>query len=223
MKYKIECKLLKPFGSTIAKSTMPKELIDDFLKDLYDIRQNPEKAKQYAYGHRLAGQVYKELLISPDIMLRWKQKYFDHIIRHYVEAHYKNNKMAKCVIQSAWTNTQKPNDYNPLHTHTHFSNKALNPDLSCVGYLKIPKIVPYNHSKEHHQVGGWIEFCEGSENIFNNANYLVQPILGDYYLFPANMKHIVYPFASDDDNAERISFSFNTTVIFDEMTQYEQK
>ena len=80
--------------------------------------------------------------------------------------------MAKCVIQSAWTNTQKPNDYNPLHTHTHFSNKALNPDLSCVGYLKIPKMIPYNHSKEHHQVGGWIEFCEGSENIFNNANYL---------------------------------------------------
>ena len=37
------------------------------------------------------------------------------------------------------------------------------------------------------------------------------------------MKHIVYPFSSDDDNAERISFSFNTTVIFDEMTQYEQK
>ncbi len=46
MKDKIECKLLKPFGSTIAKPTMPKELIDDFLKDLYDIRQNPEKAKQ---------------------------------------------------------------------------------------------------------------------------------------------------------------------------------
>ena len=36
MKDKIECKLLKPFGSTIAKSTMPKELIDDFLKDLYE-------------------------------------------------------------------------------------------------------------------------------------------------------------------------------------------
>ena len=84
MKDKIECKLLKPFGSTIAKSTMPKELIDDFLKDLYDIRQNPEKAKQYAFGHRLAGQVYKELLISPDVMLKWKQKYFDHIIIHYV-------------------------------------------------------------------------------------------------------------------------------------------
>ena len=29
--------------------------------------------------------------------------------------------------------------------------------------------------------------------------------------------------SSDDDNAERISFSFNTTVIFDEMTQNEQK
>ena len=43
MKDKIECKLLKPFGSTIAKSTMPKELIDDFLKDLYDIDRTQKK------------------------------------------------------------------------------------------------------------------------------------------------------------------------------------
>ena len=42
MKDKIECKLLKPFGSTITTATL-KELIDDFLKDLYDIRQNLKK------------------------------------------------------------------------------------------------------------------------------------------------------------------------------------
>tara|TARA_B100000482_G_scaffold169921_1_gene136026 strand:- start:67 stop:738 length:672 start_codon:yes stop_codon:yes gene_type:complete len=223
MSDKIECRLLKPFGSTIAKSSLPKELIEDFLKDLYDIRQNPDKAKQYAFDDKLAGTIYKQLLISPEVMLKWKQKYFDHIIKHYVESHYKNNKMARCVINSAWTNTQKKNDYNPLHTHTHFTNKALSPDLSCVGYLKLPKMKPHINAPKHHQVGGWIEFCEGSENIFNNANYLVEPMLADYYLFPANLKHFVYPFNSDDTTAERISFSFNTTIIFDEMTQNEQK
>ena len=62
MSDKIECRLLKPFGSTIAKSSLPKELIEDFLKDLYDIRKDPDKAKQYSFGHKLAGSIYKQLL-----------------------------------------------------------------------------------------------------------------------------------------------------------------
>ena len=68
---------------------------------------------------------------------------------------------------------------------------------------------PYINAPKHHQVGGWIEFCEGSENIFNNANYLVEPMLADYYLFPANLKHFVYPFKC---KGERRSMSFNADM-----------
>ena len=80
----IECKLLKPFGSTIAKSTLPKKLMEDFLTDLTKIRTDPNLKKNHAFGHRLAGQIQAEYLISPEIMLKWKQNYFDHIIKHYV-------------------------------------------------------------------------------------------------------------------------------------------
>jgi len=48
---KINFKLFKPFGSTMAKAELPNELIKDLLKDLNDIRQDPKKSETHAFGH----------------------------------------------------------------------------------------------------------------------------------------------------------------------------
>ena len=56
---------------------------------------------------------------------------------------------------------------------------------------------------------------EGTEDIFTNANYLLQPKLADFYIFPASLRHAVYPFHSNETD-ERISFSFNAKIVFDE-------
>ena len=214
----IECKLLKPFGSTIAQSSMPKELIDDFTKDLTKIRTSPELKKNHYFGERLVGQIHSEYLISPDIMLKWKQNYFDHIIRHYCLSHYKNSTIKSILVTAAWHNVQKQADYNPCHTHTRFTHSQ-NPHISTVGYIKLPKkMVDYKHSKEHSNVNGYIEFTEGTEDIFTNSNYLIPPKLGTFYVFPATLRHCVYPFYCEDENDERISFSFNAKIIFDEKT-----
>lgn len=211
----IQCKLLKPFGSTIAQSTLPQELIDDFLNDLTKIRKDPDLKKNHNFGHRLAGQIHSEYLISPEIMLKWKQKYFDHIINHYVKSHYRNSKI-KNVVTAAWLNVQKQGDFNPCHTHTSFTSLQ-SPHISTVGYLKIPKsMVDYKHSKLHHKIDGFIEFTEGTEDIFTNANYLIPPTLGTFYVFPASLRHCVYPFFCSNETEERISFSFNSRIIFDE-------
>jgi hypothetical protein len=37
-----------------------------------------------------------------------------------------------------------------------------------------------------------------------------------WILFPNNLTHVVYPFNSSDKNDERISFSFNATINFEE-------
>ncbi len=45
MSDKINFKLFKPFGSTVAKAAMPLELIKDFSNDLKEIREDKEKQK----------------------------------------------------------------------------------------------------------------------------------------------------------------------------------
>ena len=213
----VKCSLLKPFGSTILKSQLPDELVEEFLADLNSIRSNPEKTKGHQFGHRLAGNLYKELLVSHPVMLKWKQKFFDPLIVHYATSHYKHKKVKQIIVTASWMNIQKSGDFNPNHTHTHFEDRHISPDISTVGYLKLPKsMVDYKHSKQHHAVGGMIEFTEGTEDMFTNSNYLLQPIVKDFYIFPSSLRHAVYPFYSDSDLEERISFSFNAKIVFDE-------
>jgi len=213
----VKCSLLKPFGSTILKSELPDDLVKEFLDDLNTIRSSPEKSQGHKFGHRLAGNLYRELLVSHPVMLKWKQKYFDPLIVHYAVSHYKHKKVKQIIVTASWHNIQKSGDFNPNHTHTHFEDRYVSPDISTVGYLKLPKSMKdYKHSKEHHSVGGMIEFTEGTEDMFTNANYLVEPITKDFYIFPSSLRHAVYPFYSDSETDERISFSFNAKIVFDE-------
>ena len=66
MKDKINIKMFKPFGSMISEQQLPDDLVKDFLDDLKMIRNLPdEKRKDYLFGHKLAGSVESEYLITP--------------------------------------------------------------------------------------------------------------------------------------------------------------
>ena len=102
MSDKINFKLFKPFGSTIAKAELPLELIKDFKNDLKKIRESEDKKKQHNWGKRLVGAIKEEYLISPEIMLKWKRAFFDPIIASYFNTHFKNEKVKSILINSAW-------------------------------------------------------------------------------------------------------------------------
>ena len=74
---KINFKLFKPFGSTIAKSVLPLNLMKEFQEDLKQIREDKDKAKNHDWGKQLIGQVHGEYLITPEVMLKWKELFFD--------------------------------------------------------------------------------------------------------------------------------------------------
>ena len=71
-----------------------------------------------------------------------------------------------------------------------------------------------DNAKTFNDASGNIEFIEGSENMFTDANYRIMPEVRQWYLFPNSLRHVVYPFKSDKDD-ERVSFSFNATINFE--------
>ena len=161
MSDKINFKLFKPFGSTIAKAELPLELIKDIENDLKKIRESEDKKKQHNWGKRLVGAIKEEYLISPEIMLKWKRAFFDPIIASYFNTHFKNEKVKSILINSAWYVCQKPGEYNPMHNHCEYIGK--NYHLSCVGYLSMPDSMKSTKSaKEHKDFSGEIEFLERS-------------------------------------------------------------
>ena len=216
MKDEIKIKMFKPFGSTISEQNLPDNLVKDFLADLKMIRGlSPEERQRYSFAHKLVGSVDSEYMVTPEVLLKYKHSFFDVCITEYCQTLYPDFKVKRIVINSCWYVVQKINQFNSIHQHTnHGAIEQKHPQISCVGYLQIPKMIPLECAKPHHDVSNLIEFFEGSENYFTFSSYKKQPKTSMFLLFPSHLAHFVSPFNSDDPDAERISFSFNAVVEF---------
>ena len=216
MKDKINIKMFKPFGSTISEQTLPDNLVKDFLADLKMIRGlSPEERQRYSFAHKLVGSVDSEYMVTPEVLLKYKHSFFDVCITEYCQTLYPDFKVKRIVINSCWYVVQKINQFNSIHQHTnHTAFEQKHPQISCVGYLQIPKMIPLECAKSHHDVSGSIEFFEGSENYFSFSSWRRDPTEKTYLIFPSHLAHFVAPMNSPDPDAERISFSFNAVVEF---------
>jgi len=216
MNDRIDIKMFKPFGSTISEQTLPDSLVKDFLDDLKMIRALPDKERQpYMFGYKLVGSVESEYLVTPKVLLKYKHSFFDVCIAEYCQTLYPGFKVKKIIINSCWTVVQKINQFNSIHQHTnHTAFEQEHPQISCVGYLQIPKMIPLKHAKVHHDVSATIEFFEGSENYFTFSSFKKTPAKKMYLIFPSHLAHFVAPMNSNDPDAERISFSFNAVIKF---------
>tara|TARA_Y100000739_G_C20415096_1_gene376285 strand:+ start:65 stop:724 length:660 start_codon:yes stop_codon:yes gene_type:complete len=94
-----------------------------------------------------------------------------------------------------WVNYQKSGEFNPIHEHGG--------NISAIIYLDIPEEINRENDGDQYQVmrAGCLEFVYD-----NSKTMVITPKTGMIFLFPAELKHCVYPFKSD---VERISMSFN--------------
>ena len=84
--------------------------------------------------------------------------------------------------------------------------------MSCVGYLRLPEDIQEEWQedyKDHYPANGHIEFLHGSSGKMHQHTFMVKPTVGDFFVFPADLIHMVYPFKSE---GERRSFSMNIEV-----------
>ena len=87
-------------------------------------------------------------------------------------------------------------------------------------YTKMPKDFGSSYKKDNWN--GNIAFLQGATQFTSTGAFRAKPEIGDLYLFPSNMMHTVYPFFSDNELDERISFSFNASVMFDSNNKQEK-
>ena len=218
-----------PFGPPIGCAELPKELINDFNKSCDDIVKDEELAKSEDWSHNLVGPVEQEIKIPVPILDRWGN-WFAIQVKEYLTGYFNQlyvpgqtifsadrnttslaiSKMQIEVI-SAWYVRSFAGDYNPIHTHS-------NCHLTCVGYLKVPDLSKERKKKGSRQdvsPGGALEILSSvgvMNSVFENDRYAFTPKVVNWYLFPANIRHAVYPFKCD---GERRSFSINmNTNIF---------
>ena len=214
-----------PYGPPIGHAKLPDELVNDLNKDCDAIVKDKELSKTQDFSHALVGEVEQELLLSADVMNKWGN-WFGKQVREYVAAYFNqltipnqnifsvpmkealqaaNN--LQINVQAAWYIRSFTGDYNPLHTHG-------NCELTCVGFLKVPDISGEQKNERGRNNSGVLEVAGSAGGIndstfFENDRIGFTPEVGNWYLFPASLRHGVYPFKAD---GERRSFSINMST-----------
>tara|TARA_B100001996_G_scaffold205397_1_gene157352 strand:+ start:444 stop:1073 length:630 start_codon:yes stop_codon:yes gene_type:complete len=198
--------LMKPFGPWVAKINIPEELVNK-LNDYVDkIVADEEKSKIQNAGKRLVGNVTQEFQIDANFAEKsgWG-KLLQSACSKLIETTLKKN-ITKFDITDTWIVRQFENEYNPIHFHSAH--------LSGAGFLKVPDFgSTKQEGKRNHN--GQLKLVHGNKQFLSSCMMPIKPKVGDFYIFPHYLMHLVYPFVG---NEERRSISFNAKIdedIFD--------
>ena len=191
-------KIIKPFGPTLAKVKIPKNIINKINLEVDKIINSKKLTKKNDYSKRVVGQVYQEIRLPDKFTNKVIKKFITKNISSYVKKSI-NQKINNVKIKNFWVVRQFKNEYNPIHFHDG--------DISGVGYLKIPKNLTKNKKKI--KTNGTIDFINGQKSFLSNSIHNHIPKVGDMIIFPNYLMHTAYPFLV---SGERRSFSFNLEV-----------
>jgi len=214
MSEEINYKVLKSFGPSVFKITIPKSIIESLNNYIDQIIKDKQKMTELNYGNKLVGHVTQELILGKEIMEKsgWS-RFLSISVQKWIELET-SRKVTKLNINNSWIVRQFQNEYNPTHWHSGH--------ISGAGFLKVPKNLGGHKQKlkENNYTGGNLQLIHGSKMFLCESILTIKPKVGDFYFFPNYLMHTVYPFSDSDE--ERRSISFNANIdenIYDVYTR----
>jgi hypothetical protein len=93
-------------------------------------------------------------------------------------------------MNSIWINEMKEHEYNPVHVH----QGTLFTGLSSVMILKLPESYGVEYSSSENPQNGKLQILGSASGQFANIDYQPETRERDFYIFPYDMRHCVYPF-----------------------------
>ena len=188
------------WGPYLFKSKLSKEYCEELLQKGKKTTVSAEK--------NLAGDLHKENYFNSDDCI-WFLDKTEKIFKTYISSseNYYGRKICKNLkLEKLWINFMKKGDFNPIHTHNH--------DISFVLFLQIPEKLKEEQEKypgTDNSGPGGLCFTYGEDiNEFFTCQINFKPEVGDFFIFPAKLKHLVNPFKSE---GERISVSGNIKLL----------
>lgn len=191
--------LLKPFGPTLGYHKLEKELIEYLNTSLDGVYIDPNAPD---HGDYLAGMIESQPNIPHhhlEQLIRAVRKFMFAYAEgaDLVQDHHEWKEGLHVYCSSAWYINQFKNEYNPLHMHP-------NTAMSCVGFLEIPDDLQLEWASDPDTMDGVLEFTHDTHCV------KIRPRVGDFFIFPGTLNHVVYPFRC---GGNRRSFSMNFDVI----------
>ena len=200
-------------GQAIIKYDTPQHILDEVNK-IYDERKIRDLP---ATNKFLAGKIKDEFTLYHNEMddssrnfnnvstksLDWFQDQFQDYLG-VVE-----KKSINIRLSSIWVNEMYANEYNPVHTH---SSKFSKIGLSSVMILKLPSGYGNEYSRPDNPLNGQLQFVGNSGGQFSFTDFRPDVSVGDFYVFPYDMRHAVYPFNTTKEH--RRTLAANVDVFY---------
>jgi len=200
-------------GQCILRFKVPLEIFTT-LNDVYESKKkelpNATKAlagkivdeKSLLYNGEDTSRMGRHNFLSQDV-LQW----FEQIFREYLTfTHTQKHSMKLFAI---WVNEMKAGEYNPIHVH----QGSVYTGLSSVMILKLPKDYGPEISRSDQPMNGRLQIFGTGGGQFAKTDYAPEVRIGDFFVFPYDMRHCVYPFFNKKE--KRRTLVCNMDVEYD--------
>ena len=200
-------------GQSIMQYRVPQDLMDELNK----IFEKRKRMKLPPANEFLVGKIKNETLLYQSQrdskytacnylsarITDWLMKAF----KDYVDS-LKVGKIA-LNLSSVWINEMKSGEYNPCHIHS--SNVSLI-GLSSVMILKLPKSYGKEPSNPERPVNGRLEFLGNTNGQFVSNNIMPDLEVGNFFIFPYDLRHTVYPFSNRKEKRRTLAANVDTIL-----------
>ena len=183
--------LITPFGPCIAKVKIPEKIIKTLNDHVDKTRASKKMSEKFDAGKSLIGNVSQEILLSQEII---KESGWLTFLANATRAWIKGvlrSEITKFNINSSWVISQYANEYNPVHWH--------NGHISGAGFLKVPSTFGETFQKDKKNLNGKLTLIHGQRAFMSDSQFKITPQVGDFYIFPHYLMHVVYPFKDTDE------------------------
>ena len=189
------------WGPFLFHSTMEPELRKLMLDEGIKVRGKSDKL----HIDKLAGHLTEEYKLDPAKLGPKLSVYLEAYSIGYNQWRGGSGMKPKATLLGIWINYMKAGDFNPPHSH--------GADLSFVAFPDVPEEIAEECAAFKGTMRGpggisWI-YGEGDKTCISVVHQL--PKTGDIYIFPAALKHWVFPFRS---SVTRVSVS--GYILFDQ-------
>ena len=181
-------------GQSVLKYQVPLEIYH-IINSIYENKYSQLKPA----NKQLVGKIEKEHSLFYDGENNDKMTRHNHLPRnilmwffekfkHYLD--WNNIKGYHTHFNSVWVNQMFEHEYNPVHVH----QGSLYTGLSSVMILKLPKSFGVEYSASEAPQNGRLQILGSSSGQFANVDYQPDIKERDFFIFPYDMRHCVYPF-----------------------------
>ena len=200
-------------GQSILRYKVPSDIFTT-INRLYEDNIN----NLYPANAQLVGKIQKEHSLFYDgkdeskvkrhnMLTKAVTTYFINMFKHYLS--FNKIRGYDFHLNSVWVNEMKEHEYNPAHVH----RGTLFTGLSSVMILKLPSTYGKEYSASATPQNGRLQILGSSSGQFAKIDYQPPMEIRDFYIFPYDMRHCVYPFNGTKEI--RRTLAANCDVLFD--------